>query len=257
LAAYQQELLSTPSTLEGCPRVEDMVPKDARYYLESPSERMLRSFREYEAVCRVSPPLRPYADPKLKFNKKMCRGFAQHLSEIGFRHFAVTPKEEAGVFFVWKSNRSQIRMIIDARRGNRHFLEPPGVALRTAEGLSRIEIELPEGARPRSDLAYQLLKDTLVFLGLVDVRDCFHRLRAPLQLAEYCALPPLAAKAVGLAGVTVRGRVLGPKAQFGHALGRCAWGSLGACAARRESMRRWRECHRSGVSPSLPTKAPP
>ena len=36
-----------------------------------------------------------------------------------------------------------MRLIIDARRSNLHFNPPPNVELLTAEGLSKIEVELP------------------------------------------------------------------------------------------------------------------
>ena len=82
-----------------------------------------------------------------------------------------------GLFFVWKSNRTAIRLIVDARPTNRVFREPPGVALCTAEGLARIEVELPEHMTPGDAEADKALNDITVHLGLADVRDCFHRNR--------------------------------------------------------------------------------
>jgi hypothetical protein len=98
LAADQPELLSMPTSLAGCPRMEEAPLADARYFLECQSERVLRSPESYEALCRDSPPSQPYTDPKLKFNLKVCRNFVRRLCVIGFWHFTVNPKEVAGVF---------------------------------------------------------------------------------------------------------------------------------------------------------------
>jgi hypothetical protein len=204
---------------------------DARYFLECQSERVLRSPESYEALCRDSPPSQPYTDPKLKFNLKVCRNFVRRLCVIGFWHFTVNPKEVAGVFFVWKSNRTKIRVIATARRGKRHFLERPGVSLSTAEGLSRIEVALRDHLRLHSEEARRLLEDTVARRGLADVQDCFHRLRSPKWLAEYCALPPVPAMAVGLAGATGE-ECWARRNLSGHIPAPCAWDSHGACSSR-------------------------
>ena len=52
--------------------------------------------------------------------------------------------EEAGLFFVKKENR-KLRLILDVRRANTRVLLPPPVELVSAEGLSRIELDMSDG----------------------------------------------------------------------------------------------------------------
>ena len=51
------------------------------------------------------------------------------------------PKCEVGAFFVWKKQRTSMRMILDCRSTNRRLIQPPGVDLLSGEGLGRIEAE--------------------------------------------------------------------------------------------------------------------
>ena len=53
-------------------------------------------------------------------------------------------QERVGIFCVEKKS-SKIRMLLDARRTNQRFCQPAGVALATAETLSRIEVRLLDG----------------------------------------------------------------------------------------------------------------
>ena len=68
----------------------------------------------------------------------------------------------------------------------------------TSEAFARIELELPEGMDVGSSEGLAMLQATHVYLGLPDVKDCFHRLKAPLWLTKYFALPPVPARVVGL-----------------------------------------------------------
>ena len=65
-------------------------------------------------------------------------------------------------------------MIIDARRANLRFKDPPGVKLCSSEAFSRIEVsEEVEN----------------ISMGTADVKDCFYRFRIRRELSEYFALP--------------------------------------------------------------------
>ena len=100
-------------------------------------------------------------------------------------------------------------MIIDARRSNRRFRDPPGVELLSSEGFARIEVEVEEGLTLGSEAWQEALSGFRVALGMADVKDCFHRYRQPPWLSEYFALPPLRASELGLTGGWLGGKALG------------------------------------------------
>jgi hypothetical protein len=210
LAAYQPELLSIPDSLTGCPLITEVVREDARLFLECPAECMILSETEFLEASGKLPDIKPYFDPKLKYNQKEYRRFIRRLRDIGFLHHELHPRERVGVFFVHESH-GRIRMIIDARRANRRFKPPPGVQLCAGEGLSSIEVELPAYVGPWCESAQHLIRQTVVRVGLADVKDCFHRLRSPKRLSEYFAVPEMSAATVGLQGMVLDGVTLGPQ----------------------------------------------
>ena len=193
LAPFNLELVSLPDDLACAPRAEDLLHEDDRRYLEV-QERMVRDSPKEDVIVSS-----PYWDPALKNNPKNYRRFIQKLNSIQYLDFTLSPCQHAGVFFVWKSDRKRIRMIIDARPANAVFYDPPGISLPTAETFSRLEVV---HGGDRSDL------DFGIYAGLSDVRDCFHRIRQPRWLAKYFCLLPIEARHVGLTGHTLEGRVL-------------------------------------------------
>ena len=103
-----------------------------------------------------------YWDPCLKSKR------AQYCRLIGYLVFTLAPLDHAGLFFVWKTDRKKIRMIVDGRRANARLLDPPGVDLLSAEGLSKFEVvpDIGDVEGPAAEL----------HVGLSDVRDCLHRI---------------------------------------------------------------------------------
>jgi hypothetical protein len=82
-------------------------------------------------------------DPVLDRCPRKYRKFIQYLDGRGLLRFSRCPKEHVGLFFVLKKNGIDQRIIVDARRANRHFRTPPHVDLCTSEGISKIEVEVP------------------------------------------------------------------------------------------------------------------
>ena len=68
------------------------------------------------------------------------------------------------VFFVNKKH-NKLRLVLDARRANTRFSLPPRVELVSAEGLSRIVLDMPDGEG-----------SVLVHCGTADVQDACHRM---------------------------------------------------------------------------------
>ena len=141
---------------------------------------------------------KPYWDPALRHNPRNYRKFIKRLCDIKYLEFTLEPSNHAGVFFVWKSDKKKIRMIVDARPANSVFADPPGVSLSTAETFAKIEVE---GGAP-----YDF--DFGLFAGLSDVKDCFHRIKQPRWLAKHFCFMPIEARHVGLTGHVLDGKRL-------------------------------------------------
>ncbi|CAE7907067.1 unnamed protein product, partial [Symbiodinium necroappetens] len=183
LASYQADLVSIPDDVSGCPLLFDVLPHDDCRYLEEQSELMLAEFAGAEEG------IEPYWDPALRYNKKMYNNLVQRLHKIGYFQYTTQP-----------------RMITDARLANLCFKAAPGVSLMTAESFGRFEVEFDEEIFASPEMISKLT----AFIGLNDVKDCFHRLRVPLWLARYFAWEAVPAKTVGLENTYVDGKFVGP-----------------------------------------------
>ena len=105
-------------------------------------------------------------DPRLRSHGPTRAVFLRHLLRIGIVAAIEygSAHEEVGIFFVRKSGKDKIRLILDARRVNQRFRRPPGVALCSSEALSRIEVELPPGVTVESCQGKKFLEDSEAFL---------------------------------------------------------------------------------------------
>ena len=123
LASYRSELVSIPSNISGRPKLMDVLPPDDRQYMEENSELMLllpRTELEVESLV-------PYWGPEIKFNQKVYPDLVRRLCKIGYFNYTLHPAGHVGVFFVWKSSKTKLLTITDARLSNSMFREPPGV----------------------------------------------------------------------------------------------------------------------------------
>ena len=84
-----------------------------------------------------------------------------------------------------------------------YFRSPPSVRLCTAEGFSRIEVEIPADLTPGSEAYEEYFRERGLHFGLADVKDCFHRMRQPHWLSKYF-VPAFRIK--GLPGSEIEGR---------------------------------------------------
>lgn len=100
----------------------------------------------------------------------------RRLFALGMVEFTVQPKVVCGVFAVPKSDSTD-RLIIDARPANVVFAEPETVRLPTPDLLARL---CTDGTRP-------------FFVAKVDLDNYYHRLRLPVWMRPYFALPAVRA----------------------------------------------------------------
>eukprot|EP00435_Cladocopium_sp_Y103_P029361 s335_g7.t1 len=200
LAPFNLERISIPESLEGSPEAIRLLDGDARQYLEVP-QRMLSEDTPVE-------PIKPYWDPRLLKDQRAYKSLVVKLDRLKYLRYTLSPCAEAGVFFVYKSDRKKIRMILDSRRANQMFRAPPGVELCSAEGFSRLEVVVPESHHPGSPEFAKDLEGFGLYFGLSDIKDCFHRLRIPSWLSKYFALKPVPCEWVGLDGTELEGKRL-------------------------------------------------
>ena len=138
-----------------------------------------------------------------------------------------SPRERVGVFVVKKDGSARQRLIVDARRANRHeptphFRAPPPVSLLPTAGFGKTEcVEVPS---------------SVLTAAMSDVKDCFPRLRTPRWLQRYLCLAPLRASELGVAGQIVDGVTLHASTMV-HPCWRVAHGILVEPLLRRESGR--------------------
>ena len=224
LASYSNpQKVSLPADLSGAPELSQLVQNTsaAQYYESGTVERMLRPQSELDASpCPVKT---QFWDATLKHSRKKLIGFYKDLIKINLVLLAPagTALEQLGSFFVYKGDETQLRCIVDARRVNWRFATPPGVELCTSEGLSRIEITLPDGMDPDSDAALEHLKKLELALGIADIADAFCRFRLDRQFARYFGVGQATASELGISGQLLDGCVLEP-----HSVVDILWGSL-------------------------------
>lgn len=200
LAPYKAELVSLPADIKGCPMLTEVLAPCDRLFLQEQSEQMLRGPGN-EDDCGIT----PYWDPVLRYNRKEYNKLVKRLNNIGYFNFTTKSLCFVGIFFVWKSSRTKLRMITDARLSNQIFKDAPAVSLLTSEGLGRIEVEAEGAVFNDAEIFDQLS----VFVGLSDVENCFHRLQVPYWLSRYFCWSAVPAKEVGLSGSCIDGILLG------------------------------------------------
>ena len=208
MASFNPHLVSLPelSEVQDSPDVRSVCPEDVAFWLEGNHERMLRCPLERESLERERE-IQIYTDPILSRNRKGYERFVQKLHRLGLVCFVRDRKCDVGLFFV-KKKETQQRMIMDCRKATRFFRDPPGVCMCTSESLARIEVSLPSSVDPRSAEGEARMRELSVHIGIADVSNCFHRLRIPMTLSRYFALPPVRAKAFGLVGNCLDGVIL-------------------------------------------------
>lgn len=121
LAPFELERVSVPETLHGSPYAMDLLDADSRRHFEG-EEHMLREDLVGEDDFK------PYWDPRLVNSKRHYKSLIRMLHDLGYLRYTLKPKAHTGCFFVWKSDKKKIRLILDARSANRKFRDPPGAS---------------------------------------------------------------------------------------------------------------------------------
>ena len=94
-------------------------------------------------------------------------------------------------FLCSQEERGKNRLILDGRRANARFRAPPGTELRCSERFSNIEFD-GTGCR-KTDL-----EQLRLYLEVVDVADCFRRMRHKGSISRFFCWPSLPAAILGV-----------------------------------------------------------
>lgn len=197
LAAYSYSRLSLPNDLSKAPAIERLLTAGASKMLKGFNAFMLRPLSETDALRELRQ-VRPYTDPTLKNNSRKYAKLVHRALGTGLVELSLDCICELGIFFVKKNDK--IRLILDCRLANLHFLSPPSVELLTGEGLSNIEFE------STTDEPLLPTDVTDISLGIADVSDCFHRCKLlPTQgghdIRKYFCWPRILAGDLGVSRV--------------------------------------------------------
>ena len=134
LAPHRSNLVSLAASLEGSPNLADLLPPEVRFFLGVGEQELMRRTREEtRAHVEDGGVVSPYMDSALRHNRKRYLTFLRQLRSRGILNFVEQAKAHAGVFFVWKSFKTKLRFIIDARPGNMFYKFLPAVGLCSSE----------------------------------------------------------------------------------------------------------------------------
>ena len=140
---------------------------------------------------RLSAPDVPAAflDPGVRKSRPRYLRLIHRLVRCGVLCFGTTRLCDVGLFAVSKKAGKQ-RLVVDARRANLCFVDPPGVSLPTAASFARLELRDGEE----------------LHASQFDLSNAFYQFEMPVELRAFFCLPAVTAKEAGLC--TLDGRAL-------------------------------------------------
>jgi hypothetical protein len=209
VAPFVYGRVSVPSDVKAAPLLIHQLPDADSILLKGFVASQQRSAKEQANHAEVFGSAGCHTDPRLLKRPEDYSRLIRQCMKIGLVRLTLFCKCDLGVFFVIKKNGT-LRMIVDCRKANLCFVDPPGVDLVTGEGLSGIEIgdECTEGGFSSAEMAgcFERLR---LAMGVGDVADCFHRCRLEGELCHYFCWPSIKAKYLGVS--SVEGRDIDPE----------------------------------------------
>ena len=165
LASFGDAPMSHPPKGSIAVPIENMLPE-----LEAAVVRIHLRLLLREGELPQTP--QPYWDPGLIKDSKSYAELIDTLLWAGVLSLGHTRLEEVGIFFIIKGDGSSPRILIDAKRANAHFKEPPCTQLCSGAAICETWVD--------SDLP--------LYQTGADVRDYFYRLGLPEMLRPYFSL---------------------------------------------------------------------
>jgi hypothetical protein len=156
-----------------------LLPPDARAYVEHFQEFIERPEAELEAKGQDDTMPEPYWDPRLKRSSARRMELYHLLWQCGLLTFRKRRKARAGIFAVKKKDGMQ-RLIVDARQANWCHHRPPKAQLSTAAGMLSLDLS------PETLESHGFGEPFAPCFEAGDVSDCFYNFQIH-QLASWFA----------------------------------------------------------------------
>ena len=128
-AVYQRDRVSLPLPAAHCDPSQVLVGTELDQWVHW-EKRLLRTDPS------SAPEIRPHNDQSLIRDRTGYAQFIWDLRERGLVDIGPRKQHTVGVFFVWKSDRQRLRLILDTRRVNGRFEDPAYTQLPTAAAWS-------------------------------------------------------------------------------------------------------------------------
>jgi hypothetical protein len=173
LRPYCAAQLSVPSTGQNAVPLLDLLNDEDATFLRGPDGGLLRSRDEYCLTVETEGRIVPYMCPSLK-NRKLFMDFLRQLTEGGMLTAVDHVLERVTPFFVTKKG-DRIRLVLDARASNQHFVPPKQADMGSATALSNLVVGASDD----------------LFAACSDLKDCFYSMVLPAWLCPFFCLPDI------------------------------------------------------------------
>ncbi|CAE8614739.1 unnamed protein product, partial [Polarella glacialis] len=145
VAPYQPELLKVLKDGGAYPKpAVGLLPPEVARALQEPQTFMIRSEEEMQRWRSSNPSFMPHWDETLKQSRSKRLELYKSLHAKGLLTYRRKIRSKCGIFFVWKSSKKGIRMIVDARMTNAFFRRPPRTRLGGGGALATLDTYLSD-----------------------------------------------------------------------------------------------------------------
>eukprot|EP00435_Cladocopium_sp_Y103_P074179 s45_g47.t1 len=203
VAPFDMQLLKvTKSETIPKPATQLLPPVEAEY-LTDPETHLVRSPEEVSRWAEDNANFQPYWDETLRTSRPDRMALYHRLYEKSLLGFRRRIKSKVGIFFVWKSNKRGIRMIVDARMPNGCHRRPPKTKLGGASSLAALDAFVDEDDLEVGQFGFGGMTEipARMFGNTGDVSDAFYQFSVE-SLADWFGLDdPVRASEFGVSSV--------------------------------------------------------
>eukprot|EP00435_Cladocopium_sp_Y103_P018992 s1272_g4.t1 len=189
VAPYSPDLLKVTKSNTVPKEATKLLPPTEANFLLHPDEHLVKSPEEIEAWMAEHGDFQPYWDETLRGSREARLDLYRKLASKSLLGFRRRIRTKVGIFFVWKSEKRGIRLIIDARMPNGCHRRPPKTKLGGAAGLSEIDAVLDADDLDTAACGYggAVELPAKLFGDTGDVSDAFYQFSV-WPLAEWFGL---------------------------------------------------------------------
>eukprot|EP00438_Fugacium_kawagutii_P013651 Skav213124 [mRNA] locus=scaffold107:139529:142876:+ [translate_table: standard] len=166
--SFHKGSVSLPESGAQVFQAKDLLDDAGRVILEDPFTHLFRPEVELDKKCQ------PYMDVILKNDQGMYEEFVRDLWSRGMLTFGQEHRATITPFFVIKKN-GRLRLVLDCRRANEFFTEPPDIAMAAGYSFSQLHLD----------------QESKVYTAQSDIKDYFYSIGLPPFLSKYFCLPPV------------------------------------------------------------------